>query len=383
MKRWFAFFMSFVLICTAISAPTVCAEETEADSPLVSAKSAVLIDAQSGMVLYEKNPHEPLPPASITKVMTLLLVAEAIENNELALTDMVKASAHAVSMGGSQIWLKENEEMTVDDLLKATAIGSANDASMALAEHVAGTEEAFVALMNKRAKELGMNNTVFKNPTGLDADGHVSTAYDIALMSKELLTHETVTPYLSVWMDTLRGGQTQLVNTNKLVRFYNGCIGVKTGTTDGAGSCLSAAAVRNDVSLISVVMGCATSAERFDSARALLNYGFASFVRYTPATTTDTLPALPVIHGTSESVSLSVDSSAFLIQKADQEAVTESVSLPESINAPVKQGQEVGTLTITAGKITQTIPICASADVPKMGLWSAICLMFSRVFAFR
>ena len=383
MKRWLAFFMILMFTFAPLSRFIVHAEGTEENNPLISAKSAVLIDTQSGMVLYEKNPHEPLPPASITKVMTLLLVAEAIERDELALTDTVKASAHAVSMGGSQIWLKENEEMTVDDLLKATAIGSANDASMALAEHVSGTEEAFVEQMNRRAKELGMNNTVFKNPTGLDVDGHVSTAYDIALMSKELLTHETVTPYLSVWMDTLRGGQTQLVNTNKLVRFYNGCIGVKTGTTNGAGSCLSAAAVRNDISLISVVMGCTTSAERFDSARALLNSGFASFIRYTPDTTADKLPALPVLHGTSESVPLSVDTSAFLIRKSDQETVTESVSLPDSVVAPIKKGQEVGTLTITAGEIKQTIPICASADIPKMGLWSAICLMFSRTFAFR
>lgn len=383
MKRWLAFLMSLLLVSSVFSQTVCAAEEAGTEELLISAKSAVLIDAKSGMVLYEKNAHEPLPPASITKVMTLLLVAEAIDNGELSLTDTVKASAHAVSMGGSQIWLKENEEMTVEDLVKATAIGSANDASMALAEHLAGTEEAFVAQMNERAKELGMENTVFQNPTGLDADGHVSTAYDIALMSKELLTHECVTPYLSIWMDTLRGGQTQLVNTNKLVRFYNGCIGVKTGTTDGAGSCLSAAAVRNDISLISVVIGCSTSAERFDSARALLNFGFASFVNYTPTTTAESLGTIPVVHGTSESVSLFMDVSTFLIKKTDQESVTETVSLPETIDAPVKKGQELGTLTITAGSITQKVPIVAAGDVPKMGLWSAICLLFSRTFAFR
>ena len=223
------------------------------------ARSAILMEQDTGRVLFEKNPDEPMPPASITKVMTLLLTMEAIESGQIRLTDMVACSEYAASMGGSQIWLEPGEEMSVDDLLKATAIASANDAAVDLAELVAGSEDAFVDRMNARAEELGMENTHFMNATGLDAEGHVSTARDIALMSRALLQYPLISEYSKIWMSSLRNGETQLVNTNKLIRFYNGCTGLKTGTTDGAGSCLSASATRKGLSLIAVTLGSPTT----------------------------------------------------------------------------------------------------------------------------
>lgn len=359
------------------------AEEAPTETGVITtAKSAVLMDAASGEILLEKNADEPLPPASITKVMTMLLVLEAIERGECAMNDTVTASAHAVSMGGSQIWLKENEQMTVEELFKATAVGSANDAAMALAEHVAGSEDSFVSRMNERAAELQMTHTVFKNPTGLDSDGHVSTARDIALMSRELLKHETARKYSSIWMDSLRGGTTQLVNTNKLVRFYKGCIGLKTGTTDGAGSCLSAAAVRSDMTLVSVVMGCPTSKERFADARALLDYGFSSYSVYTPKTTAAELPLLPVTNGTAEYVSLTIQTTPMLLKKAHASAAVEELLLPESIEAPIEKGDQIGELCITAGEKTLSFSVCAAQSVPRTSFFSALCLLFSRLIAF-
>lgn len=250
----------------------------------VKAKASVLMDAATGTVLMSQNPHEKLYPASVTKIMTLLLVAEAIESGKIQMTDVVTASTNASKKGGSQIWLKEGEQMTVDDLIKATAVASANDACTALGEYLAGSDEAFVKMMNERAKALSMNDTNFENCTGLDdtAENHVTSAYDIAIMSRELLKYEKILTYTTIWMDSLRGGKTELVNTNKLIRFYDGATGLKTGTTSKAGCCVSATAKRDGLHLIAVVLGSANSDDRFGGARAMLNWGFANYAVTTP-----------------------------------------------------------------------------------------------------
>ena len=280
MKKRLLALLSVGAIWTQFLVPVQAAntpQSSQAEMPVeVPAKSAILMEQSTGQVLCEMNADEQMPPASITKVMTLLLVMEAVESGRLSLEDTVTCSPHASSMGGSQIWLEVGEQMTVQDLIKATAVASANDASVALAEKVAGSEDAFVVMMNERAEQLGMTGTHFVNCTGLDAPGHLTTARDIATMSRILIQHPMIREYSSIWMDSLRGGETQLVNTNKLVRFYDGATGLKTGTTDGAGSCLAATATRNGLSLVAVSLGSATSDERFQSARNILEYGCAN-----------------------------------------------------------------------------------------------------------
>ena len=268
----------------------------------ITAKSAILTERSTGTVLFEHDADKQMPPASITKVMTLLLVFEAMDAGKFTMETEIVASEHACSMGGSQIWLEPGEAFTVNELLKAAAISSANDACVALGEAVSGSEETFVELMNERAAELGMKNTVFKNCTGLDAEGHLSTARDIAIMSAELLRHPEIKNYSTVWMDSLRGGKTELTNTNRLVRFYKGCTGLKTGSTDGAGCCLSASAERDGMELISVTLGSPNTDERFAAGRKLLDYGFANFalVKMTPPE--EYLAPIPVAHGTAETV---------------------------------------------------------------------------------
>ena len=246
-------------------------------APEIAAKSVILMECSTGKVLYENNADESLSPASITKIMTMLLIAEYLDNGNLLLTDKVTASEHAVSMGGSQIWLEVGEQMTVEELLKAVAVGSANDASVALAEHIAGSEEGFVGMMNEKAQTLNMTNTVFKNACGLDEDGHITSARDVAIMSCELLKHDIIKQFTTIWMDSLRDGSTELVNTNKLVRFYSGATGLKTGTTDNAGCCLSASAKRDGMEIVAVVMNAESSNERFTGAKKLLDYGFANW----------------------------------------------------------------------------------------------------------
>ncbi len=334
------------------------------------AKSAVLVSLDTGETLFAMNENEPMPPASITKVMTLLLVMEALDEGKISYDDTVVASAHACSMGGSQIWLKENEQMTVEELLKAAAVASANDASVALAEHVAGSEESFVALMNQRAQELGMENTHFVNATGLDAEGHVSTARDISIMSAELLKHEGIRKYTSTWMDSLRDGATSLVNTNKLVRFYKGATGLKTGTTDGAGSCLSATATRDGVSFVAVVMGCDTSDHRFASARTLLDYGFANYTVYSFSGEELAIPPVPVTLGEETEVqgqAVAVD--PLLLKKGQEKLVTTEIQMVESLEAPVLPGQQIGTLVLRVEEEELgRYPITAQAEVKARGL---------------
>ncbi len=315
----------------------------------LEAKSAILIEQSTGKVLYEDNADVQMSPASITKIMSMLLIVEHIESGALTLETMVQCSEHAASMGGSQIWLEPGEQMTVHDLLKAVSIGSANDATCALGEAVSGSEESFVALMNTRAAELGMTNTVFKNCSGLDADGHVSTARDIAIMSKELLKHEMIYDYTTVWMDTLRGGQTQLVNTNKLVRFYDGATGLKTGTTNNAGCCLSASATRNGLNLIAVVLGSDNSDKRFRSARKLLDMGFANyeFANIDIILPTDTVL---VKNGTEKFVKIYTDvSQNFLLPKGSKSSVTIEYSIPNEITSPVMAGDVIGRVCIKLG----------------------------------
>ncbi len=345
-------------------------------------KSAILMDQKTGKILYTQNGDEKMPPASITKIMTLLLVMEEIDAGKLKYTDKVTCSAHASSMGGTQIWLEVGEQMTVEELLKAACVNSANDASVALGEHISGSEEIFVDLMNRRAKQLGMNNTTFKNATGLDADEHLTTAYDIALMSRELLNHRDITKYTTIWMDSLRDGKTGLVNTNKLVRFYEGCTGLKTGTTDGAGCCVSASAKRGDMELIAVVMGAETGDIRFSAARKLLDYGFANYQHYTVKNDRSFAP-VKVEKGIKPSVEVKADSDfSAVIPKGQEDKIEEKLELSSSLNAPVEKGQTVGKITITLnGEKLCDIPIKATCYVGKRSFFSSLRMLIQLAFS--
>ncbi len=343
---------------------------TAAEVQDIPAPSAILMDADSGRVLFEKNADEALPPASITKIMTMLLVMDALENGQITLDDPVTCSEHASSMGGSQIWLEVGETMTVDELLRATAVASANDAAMALAEYVAGSESEFVARMNEKAKELGMENTNFFNPTGLDADGHTSSARDIALMSRALLSYDAILPYTSTWMDTLRNGETELTNTNRLVRHYEGCTGLKTGTTDGAGSCLSASASRNGVNLIAVCMGASTSDDRFSACRTLLDYGFSAFEAFLPERTSEEPKETTVRGGVQETVPLIYEEvSSVLIPKGRSGDVQKILSLSTDYEAPVAAGDTVGKVEyLLDGETILSLFITAGEEVEALTL---------------
>jgi D-alanyl-D-alanine carboxypeptidase (penicillin-binding protein 5/6) len=349
------------------------------------AQSAVLISQNTGQVLFGQNPDLPLPPASITKVMTMLLVAEALEARDITLEDTVTASLYASSMGGSQIWLEPGEEMTVHDLFKAVAISSANDAATALAEHLSGSEDVFVARMNRRAAELGMANTHFENCNGLDAEGHLTTARDIAIMSRELMRHPIISEYSTVWMDSLRGGETELVNTNKLVRFYQGCTGLKTGTTDGAGSCLSATATRDGLGLVAVVMGCATSNERFAAARGLLDYGFAGYVMAEVPPVQGQLLPVKVLRGLSADVPVTCEPPAdLLVERGQEDAIEQLITIVSDVEAPVEAGQTLGKVTITVdGEQVGEYPVRAVTDIRRMNLPSAFLRLLRAAVANR
>ena len=341
---------------------------TSAGALEVEAPSALLMEKETGTVLFAKDEHAKLEPASVTKVMTLLLVMEAIDAGTLHYDDMVTASAHACSMGGSQIWLEENEQMSVSDMLKAVCVVSANDCAVALAEAVAGSEEAFVDRMNQRAAELGMADTVFKNATGLPAEGHVTSAHDIALMSRELiLNHPDIRQYTTIWMDTLRDGASSLVNTNRLIRFYEGATGLKTGSTDSALYCLSATAERDGMELIAVIMKGSTSAQRFEDAQALLNYGFATYALASAAPQTPLAP-VPVSLGTQATVQPVLGAGdRLLVEKAQAGSLTQTVELAESVEAPVAVGDPLGTMTVTCGEETiAQLPLVAGEAVPRI-----------------
>lgn len=356
MKRFLSILLCAVMVlnCLAVYASASVDEEfiedfvddkidaIDTNSLEINAKSAILMDAETGMVLYAKNASEALPPASVTKIMTLLLVAEAIRDGNIDLDDKVYVSANAASMGGSQIFIKEGEEFTVEELLKSTVIASANDAAVALAELISGTEDAFVERMNERALELGMKNTHFENATGLDdtVTNHLTSAYDIALMSRELIKHDTVTKYSNVWQDSIRNGEFVLTNTNRLVRYYDGCTGLKTGSTDKAGFCVSATAERDGMHLIAVVMGSETRDARNEAARAMLDFGFSAYALYT-APETD-LEYADVLRGTSDKVLLCSSEFSKLVSKSDKKRIEKQFYIPENLTAPLRAGDVVG-----------------------------------------
>ena len=362
---------SFLLALLALTVLTVPAG---AEELAVEAEACLLMEKTTGEVLYAVNEHEPLEPASVTKIMTILLVMEAIDSGQLQYGDVVTASAHACSMGGSQIWLKENEQMTVEDMLKAVCVASANDCSVALAEHLAGSEAAFVERMNQRAAELGMEDTVFMNPTGLPAEGHVTSAYDIALMSRELiLNHPDVRRFTTIWMDTLRNGEFGLSNTNKLIHSYEGATGLKTGSTDGALYCLSATAERDGMELIAVILKAPTSAQRFAGAQALLNYGFASYGLAEIQTPGDLSP-IPVRLGAEKAVSVRLEGeTALLAEKEKLGALETELTMETELSAPVAEGQEVGRLTVTSGGETLAeFPLVADRAVARLTYWQLL-----------
>ena len=339
-----------------------------AEELAVDAQACLLMEKTTGQVLYAVNEHEQLEPASVTKVMTLLLVMEAIDGGSLSYDDVVTASAYACSMGGSQIWLEENEQMTAEDLLKAVCVASANDASVALAEHIAGSAEAFVERMNQRAAELGMADTHFVNPTGLPAEGHVTSAYDIALMSRELILHHPdIRRFTTIWMDSLRDGEFGLNNTNKLIRYYEGATGLKTGSTDNALYCLSATAERDGMELIAVILKSPTSTQRFESAKVLLNYGFAAY-GLTHVEPEEPLAPIPVELGTAAAVKPEIAGDQDLLLTRDKlGTLTVETELEPFLSAPVEKGQRVGTLTVRAGdEVLAELPLAAAEAVERL-----------------
>lgn len=328
----------------------------------VTAPSAVLMEASTGQVLFEKDPHAVRSCASITKVMTLCLVFEAIDSGRLSLDQTLTASAHAASMGGSDIWLEEGEAMSVDDLMKATVIMSANDAAVVLAEAVSGSEDAFVERMNQKAQELGMNDTVFKNCNGLDEEGHVTSAYDVALMSRELIRHEKIFDYTLTWMDSVRGGETQLVNTNKLIRSYQGITGLKTGTTGQAGSCITATAEREGLSLIAVVLGADSTDHRFQDAAALLDYGFGGWRVTEPEA--PVLDPVPVARGMAPTVEVQAGESPSILLEAAETGQVETEIVLQELAAPVQAGEVVGQIHYQVnGKTVAQVDITAVSGV--------------------
>ena len=377
MKRVICF---FICVCFMMQSVAVFAEGNT-DLGL-NAKSAILMEEATGNILYESNPDERLPIASVTKVMTMLLIMEAVDSGKISLDDMVTVSENAMSYGGSTMFLETGEQLTVNDMLKGIAVASANDGCVAMAEHLAGSESAFVDIMNEKAKELGMENTHFMNTNGLDEDDHYSSARDVAIMSRELMKHETIFNYTSIWMDTLRGGKFQLANTNKLIRFYDGANGLKTGSTSKALCCLSAAAKRNDMQLIAVVLGAPTSAERFASAKSLLDYGFANYAVNTQITAGDEVQKIAVEKGVDKEVGVVAgDSCSTLVKKGQEDNITKEIKIDETITAPIEAGQKIGTMTISRdGEVIADLDLNASSTVEKKGIGLIIKDFFATIF---
>ena len=370
----------FICVCFMIQSVVVFAEGNT-DLGL-NAKSVILMEESTGNILYENNPDERLPIASVTKVMTMLLIMEAVDSGKINLDDMVTVSENAMSYGGSTMFLETGEQLTVNDMLKGIAVASANDGCVAMAEHLAGSESAFVDMMNEKAKKLGMENTHFMNTNGLDEDDHYSSARDVAIMSRELMKHETIFNYTSIWMDTLRGGKFQLANTNKLIRFYDGANGLKTGSTSKALCCLSAAAKRNDMQLIAVVLGAPTSAERFASAKSLLDYGFANYAVNTQITAGDEVQKIAVEKGVDKEVDVVAgDSCSTLVKKGQEDNITKEIKIDETITAPIEAGQKIGTMTISRdGEVIADIDLNASSAVEKKGIGLIIKDFFATIF---
>lgn len=374
--------LTALLLCFLLAAPAAALDARDPAAPEVAAPSAVLIERETGTVLYAKDETERRPPASVTKVMTLLLIAEAVDSGELALDDMVTASERAASMGGSQIWLEVGEQLSVSDMIKCVAVVSANDCAVALAEHLCGSEAAFVERMNRRAEELGLENTQFTNCTGLfDDTAHYTCALDIAVMSRELLGHEWVKDYTTIWMDSVRDGASELTNTNKLVRYYEGCTGLKTGYTSTAMYCLSASAERDGTEYIAVIMHAESIESRNKDASALLDYGFANF-RLCPLTSGEELPEVAVELGTEASVTPVYDGGgAVLLRTKDAQGLSWSLDLPESVAAPVRAGERLGTLTLSnsSGPVAE-VPILAGGTSERLSAPGIFIRLVSLLF---
>lgn len=364
-KKFLCVFIFSIFLFT-IFVPVAAEKQNISDLP---ARSYILMEFGTGKILTEKTPDEKMPPASMTKIMTMLLLVERIEQGEASLGDMVTVSKHANSMGGSQIWLNVGEQMSVEDLLKAVAINSANDAAVAIAEYVAGSEEQFVDLMNKRAGELGMVNSHFCNASGLDADGHFSTVKDISIVGRELIKHSMVIRYTSIYMDSLRNGKTELVNTNKMVRFYEGCNGLKTGTTDNAGCCLCCTATRNNMTLIAVSMGSETSKDRFNTCRSLLDYGFSGWKLVTPDLSDVDIKSVGVIYGKKSSAIVRIESNInpVLIPHTSSGKIETKLEMEDSVEAPVEKGMCVGKISfLFEGQEISSNRIVVDDDVEKV-----------------
>ncbi len=375
--RFLTFMLAgIIILCTGVQVSALSEEE-------ISAPSAVLMEPSTKQVLFEKNPHEVRACASITKVMTLILVFEAIEQGKIGYEDEVCASAHAAGMGGSDIWLEEGEVMTVHEMIKAVVVASANDAAVALAELVCGTEDEFVSNMNQRAKELGMKDTVFKNCNGLDEEGHLTSAYDVALMSAELIRHEKIFEYSSIWLDYLRGGETQIVNTNKLLRSYKGITGLKTGTTSQAGSCMSATAEREGLSLVAVVLGCDTGKGRFADCATLLDYGFANYKTVELVLPEGCLEPLSVKGGMEPQISVDCKPlKSMILPKGNSSELTSEFYVEEELQAPVSLGQIVGKVTFSCGGATvDEYNIVANSSVEPMSFGRVMKIMWQKLIS--
>lgn len=363
--------LSLLFAATLLSAVSPAASAAGEEAALsLSCPSAVLMEKETGAILYDQNAHQQLEPASVTKVMTLLLVMEAVDSGRVALDDTVTVSSYAAGMGGSQVYLEEGEQMTVDEMIKCVTVVSGNDCAVALAEHLAGSETAFVAQMNQRARELGMEDTTFLNCTGLPAQGHVTSAYDIALMSRELiLNHPSIRDYATIWMDSIRGGEFGLTNTNRLIRFYPGATGLKTGSTDGALYCMSATAERDGMELIAVVMKAPTTSQRFEDAKALLDYGFAHY-SLTSVYPEAPLAPVDVLLGVQGQVQPQLQRDCrLLVRRGEEGQITTRLTLADNVEAPVDQGQTLGQMEVYVGEeLRDTVPVLASRAVDRLSV---------------
>ncbi len=373
-----------VYVWSADTEPLAAETAETADNSLnLESGGAVLIEQKTGQVLYEHNMHEQLRPASVTKVMSLLLIMEALDSGQISLTDKVPCTEDAAGMGGSQIWLEVGEELTVDEMLKAICVVSANDCTVAMADYLCGSQEAFVQKMNERAKELGMNDSTFKNCHGIDEDGHVTSAYDIALMSRELLNnHPTILNYTTIWMDTLRNGESELVNTNKLIRNYKGATGLKTGSTSIALYNLSASATRDGLSLIAVIMKAPTTKIRFAEAQKLLDYGFSNYQYKDLATRGTVLKEADVTKGVTSKVNLVLESDVgLLLKKGEDKNIEQTINLEENISAPVAQGQKVGEVVYTLNGVeVGRTNIVAESSVEKKTFFTLAAYVYRNWF---
>ena len=375
-----AIFMSISMLAFSASAIGNAEEAVTVAAPVADCRSAILMEATTGQILYEKNSDEALPPASVTKIMTLLLVMEAIAEGKIKYTDTVTASAYACSMGGSQIYLKEGEQMSVEDMIKSVVIASANDAAVALAEHIAGSEDTFVAQMNERARQLGMINTNFENTNGLDdtATAHLTSAKDIAIMSRELIKHKKITEYSSIWMDSIRDGQFGLTNTNRLVRFYKGATGLKTGSTSKAGFCISATAERDGMSLICVIMAAPTRDVRNAAATSLLDWGFANHAVYNSPDIN--VENIRILGGNASECKVSYSNFSAVVDKKTLSAIECKIELPENISAPIKKGDKIGRIKYVVGETEiGSVDILAGDDIDKISFWDILFRLFCAI----